>query len=355
VTPEVLPALIAMLKDEDGDVRKAAAEALEEIGPSGFLALIEALKRDSSAGSETDWDFLRDIEGLPPVLRTAMEDMAPEERSRVARLLPEEVRSEIYGDELAALRERIEESADIMARGFAMVLGLGKANGTSGGTASYGTVTMGSGGRGQSLRLAQSQELRLEPLDYDLIEVDGSSHPDEARAMLRSLGFIVPHEVGHMLQRRRGIDEPGISDSSVGPFERERVLYEANEVLIDGLALSIARRGHLDALPSGRRAEADREAAAIRAHLELARLALSRHVQGVTPLGVSTFARMIAVMQEMSLQKGIGEETAGGIRKHMHEWQDVILKGVGETSIVAFTKLVVAYRKIFRAARRIEI
>lgn len=327
---------------------------VDNIGTDGIPVFIEMLEAESHEGPRRDWEFLSEIEGFAAAFMIAIERMAQAERSRLLRLLPEGVISQLFGNELADLQERIEITADIMARGFAMVLGLGEAEGISGSTAAYGTVTMGAPGQGHSLVLAQSLKFEIEPEKNDLIKVDGGSHPEEARAMLRSLGFIVPHEVGHIVQQRRKIEKPGIYARYFRLLDDE-VRDQANELLIDGLALSIARRGHLDILPQGEEAEDAREEEAVRSYVELANLVLSRHAEGISPLGPPTFARMIAAMHEMAEKKYRHDEIVEGVRGCAERYWKAAVEGRDKPWVAQFVRLVRVYRKIFTSARRILI
>jgi uncharacterized protein YfaT (DUF1175 family) len=92
VRPEVLQTLLEYLRDEDRDVRYAAAEALREMGkaaarPEVLRALAERLRdedglvRRAAAEALTAWHrrFFRDAQGRWTV-RTVEELSAPPER-----------------------------------------------------------------------------------------------------------------------------------------------------------------------------------------------------------------------------------------------------------------------------------
>jgi len=321
---DAVPALISALWTERGSERRIRAEDALEMGREAVPALVAAMKASAPPFPKDAgyFRFVEGVEGLLDELKAAVErPMTRSEQSCLARWLPPEVRSELFGYKMAKLEARIEAVVRMMVEGFARTLKLGKIDFMIVEQDSlglyYGEADVPFASMGPSLRW------ELRPM-RNTISINKGMNPVEAQAMLRMLDFIVPHEFGHALQEKRRIPNPSVPMEPVPSLEMDDVKHEANEVMI--------------------------EAEALDSFVEFASMMLERERGKISRLTDSFRARMIAGLTELAGRGHARQSTAERIGPLTDEYWKSATEGKEDGLAVAFEALVAEYRKIFRSA-----
>ncbi len=162
---------------------------------------------------------------------------------------------------------------------------------------------------------------------------------------MRTLNFLVPHEVAHVVKMEKSVEAPSIDVSKHEAFDAELVKHYANEVAVDRLALEMARRIYVY---GGGLYDED-----VRAHISIgAFLAMGNVVRRDFKRGRQFepphFARVIAVSRELSKSDAIPIKTKLRLNKLSRAFHKILVgEGYGY-SPKDVSSLVADYRRIFR-------
>ena len=352
-------ATLLELSNENPDIKRAALRRYLDWGlhdPRAREPLAEALKTEgkielASALAVVDPEMADKI--IVELLKTQMDRMVDFEiltRSFrlpfTAALIERTKEAQRKGEALReSLREKIEEITAAVIKKIGAVLELKSdhaASASEGNRGSYGSITMRAG---LSLRLEQRLELKQELLPRDVLDIETGESIEDIKERMRTLNFLVHHEMGHSIQRKRKIEHPAIS--LFPSLDQKEAKHHANEILIDKLAFDAARKIYVHGDGDILFTENAREAIAIDAYLTLGRIVLRNLEAGVHALPDECLARIIAVLREISKSNSIPAKT----KSELSGLADTFMTRIASEKIAEIDALIAAYRKIFRTTQ----
>jgi len=167
----------------------------------------------------------------------------------------------------------------------------------------------------------------------------------------KAIPALMSHEVAHILQEEKEIPKPVIKGNFPN-FDIEIITERANEVLVDRLALGIARK-HLPVKGLKNPLEKDREIAFIESYLILAQVVVNNSVRtNNSPVSNECLAERIAVFNQLAKNPNIDEQTKTGLLKVSLEFRNKLAANLKETSKEETNKLIRLYEDIFRRRSR---
>lgn len=186
------------------------------------------------------------------------------------------------------------------------------------------------------------------------IEIEELSDVRQLEQMLRSLNFLVHHEIAHLMPGEFSLD---IVRNYAFPHEDIRA--QAEEVAIDGMAFDIGRRIYVHGDGDMLFDEETREAISIRAALALYGLVMELHESGARAVSNAMAARAMAVMEEMAESGAISSNTRAELRTLGERYRHAVLSDVKASKKYnienRLASLVKEYRSIFRQAAAARI
>jgi hypothetical protein len=240
-------------------------------------------------------------------------------------------------DITVSIKERIGEALGLEANHTVITNG-----GTNG---HYGAISMG---MSQRVELRQTLKLKLEHLPENFLEIEAGLTIEEMKERVRTLNFLVPHEMGHLVQKSRNIPRPLISEYQ--QLDQEKAQHQANEVLIDKLAFETARdiyvAGEGDALFD----QETREIIAIKACLTLSEIVLRNQLAGVHTIASEFFIRSFAILLQMSKNVTLSGATKKQIGKQLDALKQYFIKDKDEAEREEIKRLIIEYGEIYSKA-----
>lgn len=356
---EAVDALLAGLRHDNSFVRQLSALLLGETHSGRALApLLQLLHESHGADLRCALQaiaVLGDKRALPP-LRTFFEIVADnEERRMVAEII------ERLGADAERMLDEHTGTSERAARDIALTLKakLGLASSIdvflSRLEDAIGMMTPGGGAwelAALSCALGFAHRADLLPPDA-LVSIEHGENKEQALAMMKTLNYLVHHEIAHLLQRERSIPEPAIDAARFGRFDPERVKLMANEMLIDKLALDMARTLYVGGGGDALFDEDQREAIAIASSLALFRITFPHHdtEEQSSNIQREVSAENVALMLEMAESDAISEKTRKALEALAGQYEISAWGGEDKDFILEFKDLIFAYRAIYAHTR----
>jgi HEAT repeat protein len=359
----VVKPLIEMLDDENGIVMSAAAKVLSDVG--GFQ-IASALGKKlcesdldscrvlvSQIGKVRADDLMRNyLLAYPTVAHDRLGSLDIITRGLklfTSRKVVDRALEQQYYKRMDDIKQKIYDIAEAISEKLCTVLGLKDDPRTYTSTVDgYGLSRVG-----QGMNLVQRTDLyqKLTTRIGDAVEIDEGETIESAMERMRTLNFLVHHQVAYFVQQQRDIPEPAVDVLSAKYLDYEEAKAQGNKVLLDKLALQMARtiyvHGDGDVLFS----EYIRESIAIDAHIALGGVVLRNHQNETHKITDENLARMIAVMREMAKSDAVAEKTRQKLSHLADEFYDAMDGIEDEDCRREFDTLINAYRKIFKQTK----
>jgi hypothetical protein len=330
--PRVLKILAAALEAEELTLETAVGKMAEIDREFADKTFLHALEKDPKFARE-DLNFWEDF---------AERNELPLSLSYIGRMIKEERLRDSLSEKMQeitrSIKEKIAETLGLEANQAA------KTEAGNGGT--YGSISMG-----MELSLKLKQELKLE-LVQQLLPRDGLTIEEgetiaEIQERIRTLNFLVHHEVGHLIQEQKKIDPPEIRSYPL--LDQKNAKHQANEIIVDKLAFEAARKVYVHGDGDVLFDAATREVIAIKAHLTLGKVILRNLEAEKHTLSDECVARLVAVLQEAQKSKEITKKTRSEILKLAKAFRSRLTTGQEEAKTAEIDRLIKEYRKIFRS------
>jgi len=330
--------LARMLRNGEGDIRRVA---------SGLAML------DPKLANRTLAEFLRTNPTVLEENELDLERLAKDHGLGSVSALIKELKE--ARETLRMLNEKIKEIAETVKDKIGERLGLvtDVSAAVSAGNGSYASISFGGGLR---LELRQQLALKQELLPANSLTIEESGSLADALARVRSLNFLVHHEIGHIIQKEKRIKPPAFALPELRSFSARKAKRQAKEVLIDKLAFDAARKIYVHNDGDIMLSQGQRESVAINAYLDLAKIVLRNLDSHIHSLPNECLARIAAVLCEFSESTEIAVKTQKEIASLAKTFRSRIINTLassqGEEAVFAETdKLIDYYRRIFKAVR----
>ena len=176
-----------------------------------------------------------------------------------------------------------------------------------------------------------------------LIEVGASR--EEVEDSIGTLNFLVLHELAHPISVIRRVTSPRL-EGRVDSLDPTEVTHYGEEMVIDKIALVLARQFYVYPDESGLFNPDMREAIAINAYLSLARLIFRNWNAGIHDYSLPSVARQVAVLEELQESETIGTRTQRQLADLAQQFRSSASMSLEERA--DFDRLIPEYRTVFR-------
>ncbi len=189
----------------------------------------------------------------------------------------------------------------------------------------------------------------ISDLEY-VLNVDPGSTLEEATERLRSLNFLVHHEVAHAVQNNFSIPGPSIDEEAHDAFDEENVQHHANETMVDKLAFEMAWKIYVHNDGDALFDEETRAMIAIKAYLTSSTM-VERDHHGGREFTPAFFARQAAVARELAKHDAITAKTKNELKALSKTYRSKVISRKLKRSAADTDRLIRAYAKIFRETK----